>query len=391
MLEARLRPFVWINLQMHFRQAFILTLLAGLSGCATLPTNGPTKGQIERSAKDTGALLPIRLVEVKSIGDVPPLAAVAPLDPDFSEPVVLPTDMIGSGDVLEINIYEAGVALFSTAGSGGASSVSPGTGVVAQKLPPVRVDDNGYIALPYTGRLRVRGHTVEEAQNMIRASLRGYSQNPQVLVTMRESIANTVIVGGEVVKPGRIVLSTNRESLTDVVALAGGFRAATKDILARVTRGGRITDIRLNDIVTDPRLDIRLAPGDRLTLINDPRTFSVLGASASVAQLPFSRSAINLAEAIATAGGVNANIGNPAAVFLFRYEDDGAGKQIPKVYHLNLMKTGTYFLAQRFALRDKDIIYIGNAAANQPAKLFQLISQLFVPVVTATAAVQAVN
>ena len=210
---------------------------------------------------------------------------------------------------------------------------------------------------------------------------------------MRESIANTVIVGGEVVKPGRIVLSTNRETLTDVVALAGGFRAATKDILARVTRGGRVTDIRLNDIVTDPRLDIRLAPGDRLTLINDPRTFSVLGASASVAQLPFSRSAINLAEAIATAGGVNANIGNPAAVFLFRYEDDGEGKgkQIPKVYHLNMMKTGTYFLAQRFALRDKDIIYIGNAAANQPAKLFQLVSQLFVPVVTATATIQAVN
>lgn len=378
---------------MHFRHVFLLTMLAGLSGCATLPTNGPTRGQIERSAQGAEALLPIRLVEVKSVADVPPAAAVAPLDPDFSEPVVLPTDMIGSGDVLEINIYEAGVALYSTAGSGGASPVSPVTGVVTQKLPPIRVDDNGYIALPYTGRLRVRGHTVEEVQNMIRASLRGLSQNPQVLVTMRESIANTVIVGGEVVRPGRVVLSTNRESLTDVVALAGGFRAATKDILARVTRGGRITDIRLNDIVTDPRLDIRLAPGDRLTLINDPRTFSVLGASASVAQLPFSRSAINLAEAIATAGGVNANIGNPAAVFLFRYEDDGEGKskQIPKVYHLNMMKTGTYFLAQRFALRDKDIIYIGNAAANQPAKLFQLVSQLFVPVVTATAAVQAVN
>jgi polysaccharide export outer membrane protein len=372
-----------------------LAVLAGLStlaGCATLPTNGPTGHQIEASTNASVESLPIQLIHVETINEVPPGQPIAALDASFAAPpFTLPADVVGPGDALDINIYEAGVALFSSSGPNGSSSISPVTGVQVQRLPPIRVDDAGFISLPYVGRLNVNGHTVREVQAMVKAGLQGYSQNPQVLITMSETIANTVIVGGEVAKPGRLVLSTNRESLSDVVALAGGYRGASKDLLARILRNGRSTDIRLNDIVQDPSLDAQIVPGDRVTLINDPRTFSVLGASGAVAQLPFNRSAVSLAEAIAMAGGVNANIGNPAAVFLFRYEPDEQGKAIPKVYHLNMMKAGTYFLAQRFAMRDKDVIYIGNAAANQPGKLLQLISQLFTPLVTVTAAVQTLK
>ena len=76
---------------------------------------------------------------------------------------------------------------------------------------------------------------------------------------------------------------------------------------------------------------------------------------------------------------------------MFRYVRDEQGNEVPKVYHLNMMNTGSYFLAQRFAMRDKDVLYFGNAAANQPSKLIQLISQLFSPILTVTAAVQTVK
>lgn len=377
---------------MHVKNSIYLVLLAGLAGCATLPTNGPTRGQVEKSvqaAPENG--LPIQLVQVETIGDVPASTVVLqPVAPPL-EPPPLPTDMVGAGDVLDINIYEAGVTLFSGGGSGGIGQVSAAPGVQVQKLPPIRVDDNGYITLPYAGRLYVEGHTVREVEAMVRSSLQGMSQNPQVLITMNQAITNSIIIGGEVAKPGRLVLQTNKERLTDVVALAGGYRGNTKDLLARVSRSSGITDIRLNDLVDNPTLDLRISPGDRITLINDPRTYSVLGASGQVAQLPFSRSSVSLAEAIATAGGVNSNIGDPAAIFLFRYERDEQGNEVPKVYHLNMMKAGTYFLAQRFAMRDKDVLYFGNAAANQPSKLFQLISQLFTPLMTVTAAVQTVQ
>lgn len=375
---------------MYIKNSLYLVLLAGLAGCATLPTNGPTRGQIEKSAEASVADLPIQLVQVETINSVPIAPTAASPEPSLPEPPPLPTDMVGAGDVLDINIYEAGVTLFAGGGTGAAQAPAA-PGVQVQKLPPIRVDDNGYIALPYAGRLYVEGRTVREVEAMVRGSLRGMSQNPQVLITLSQAITNSIIIGGEVARPGRLVLQTNRERLTDVVALAGGNRGNTKDLLARVSRSSGITDIRLNDLVDNPSLDLRISPGDRVTLINDPRTYSVLGASGQVAQFPFSRSSVSLAEAIATAGGVNSNIGNPAAIFLFRYEKDEQGKDLPKVYHLNMMKAGTYFLAQRFPMRDKDVLYFGNAAANQPGKLFQLISQLFTPLMTVTAAVQTVQ
>ncbi len=375
---------------MQVKNIVHLTLLAGLAGCATLPSSGPTGGQIEKTAvapKD--GTPPIQIVPVRTIADVPGADVVATaVLPELVPP---PTDMIGPGDVLDINIYEAGVTLFSSAGGGGMSQITTNPGVQVQKLPPTRVDDLGDITIPYAGTLHVAGITTGEVEAMIRNSLARMSQNPQVIVTLNQAITNSIIVGGEVARPGRLVLQTNRERLSDVVALAGGYRGEAKDLLLRIVRGEQSADIRINDLVENPKLDIRAYPGDRLMLIDDPRTFSILGASGRVEQIPFRRSSVSLAEAIATAGGVNPVVGNPAAIFVFRYVRDGRGNEVPMVYHINMMKTGSYFLAQRFAMRDKDVLYFGNAAANQPSKLIQLISQLFSPILTVAAAVQTVK
>lgn len=376
---------------MHMKKFASLILIAGLAGCSSLPTSGPTGKQIRHSALAPDDGLPIQLVEVNTAANVPlpisdePSGRLVELAPP-------PTDMVGPGDVLDINIYEAGVTLFSNSGATGqANQLAPSPGVQVQKLPPSRVDDNGDIVIPYAGKLHVLGHTIGEVQTMIQRALRGLSQNPRVLVTFNQAITNSVIVGGEVTRPGRLVLQTNRETLSDVVALSGGYRGNARDLTLRVVRRNENVDIRLNDIVENPLLDVRIYPGDRLTLINNPRTFSVLGASGQVQQMPFTRSSVSLVEAVAAAGGVNPGSGDPAAIFLFRYVKDEQGKEAPVVYHLNMTKTGAYFLAQRFRMRDKDVLYFGNAAANQPSKMLQLISQLFTPIMTVTAAVQTMK
>lgn len=378
---------------MQVKNSVYLALLAGLAGCATLPSSGPTGGQIEKSAQGSkDGSTPIQVVPIRTIADVPNSgtgSAPSALLPELAPP---PTDMIGPGDVLDINIYEAGVTLFSGGNSGGGmSQIAVTPGVQVQKLPPTRVDDLGDITVPYAGTLHVAGITTGEVEAMVRHSLQRLSQNPQVIVTLNQAITNSIIVGGEVAKPGRLVLQTNRESLSDVIALAGGYRGNAKDLTLRVVRGKDSVDVRVNDLIENPELDVRAYPGDRLMLINNPRTYSVLGASGRVEQLTFSRSSVSLAEAVATAGGVNPGIGNPAAIFVFRYARDERGSEVPIVYHLNMMKTGSYFLAQRFSMRDKDVLYFGNAAANQPSKLIQLISQLFSPILTVTSAVQTVQ
>lgn len=374
---------------MQVKNPVYLALLAGLGGCATLPSSGPTGGQIEKSLTAPKDGSPIQLVQINTVADLPnggSSKGPSALLPELAPP---PTDMVGPGDVLDINIYEAGVTLFAGASNAANGAASPG--VQVQKLPPTRVDDLGDITIPYAGTLHVAGLTIGEVEAMVRNSLQRLSQNPQILITLDQAITNTIIVGGEVTKPGRLILQTNRETLSDVVALAGGYRGNAKDLTLRIMRSGKSVDIRMNDLVDNPALDVRAYPGDRMTLLNDPRTYSVLGAPGRVEQVPFSRSTVSLAEAIANAGGVNPGVGNPAAIFVFRYVRDEQSNEVPVVYHLNMMKAGSYFVAQRFAMQDKDVLYFGNAAANQPSKLIQLISQLFSPILTVTSAVQTVQ
>lgn len=370
-----------------------LVLVAGLAGCATLPRSGPTGSQIRKSLAAQPDASAIQIVEVKSSTDLPaPLQASSTKGLDQLPPP--PTDQIGPGDVLDVSIFEAGVSLFSGQGgasAGAAAALAAAPGVQAQRLQAIRVNDAGDIAIPYAGRIHVQGRTIGDVQRMIEQALRRVSQNPQVLVTVVQAITNTVIVSGEVARPGRLMLQTNRETLTDVIALAGGYRGKTPDLTVRVMRGSAVVDLRIDDIVDNPKLDVTVMPGDRLMLISDPRTFSVLGASGRVEQLPFPRASVSLAEAISTAGGVNSGLGDPRAIFLFRYIPDGAGGVRPVVYHINMMDAGSYLLSQRFTMRDKDVLYFGNAAANQPAKLFQLVSQLFTPLVTVTAAAQTLQ
>ena len=83
------------------------------------------------------------------------------------------------------------------------------------------------------------------------------------------------------------------------------------------------------------------------------------------------------------------NAGDPKAIFLFRYA--GPGETDPTVYHFNLLDAPTFFLAQKFALRDSDVLYFGTAASNQPRKVIQTVGQLFAPIVTVTAAANNLN
>jgi polysaccharide export outer membrane protein len=362
------------------------TILAALlAACTTIPSSGPTGAQLVAQVEDPAASLPIALVEVRSIADLPVAARPAPL---LANPLALPgpTERVGHGDVLDIAVYETGISLFGRSSgllsSGSAARESLGSDGRVERLPPFRVSDEGTINFPYVGEVPVAGRSTSEIEELLRRGLRGKSQNPQVLVSIAQAITNSVIVGGDVRQPGRVVLTTNRETLSDVVALAGGNAGEVKDILVRVQRGGSSSEIRLADILAEPEQDIRVLPADRIQLVRAPQSFSVLGAAGRSDQIVFPAPAFSLAEAVALSGGSNPNAGDPRAIFVFRTVKGSDGKEVPTVFHLNMMQASSYILAQRFAMRDKDVLYVGNAEANQPTKLVQIVSQLFFPLVT---------
>ncbi|WP_324806670.1 polysaccharide biosynthesis/export family protein [Sphingomonas sp. LY29] len=353
------------------------------AGCSTLPVSGPTGTAVLRGADGSGGQLPFSVVEVET-AEALPAAPELPIS-TLATPIVGPTDLVGPGDQLNVAVYEAGVTLFGggarTLATGQAGALGLDPSASAEQIQ-VRVDDNGYISLPYVGRLSVAGQTARDVAVMVRSGLSGLSQDPQVLVSIERSLTGSVIMSGEVAKPGRLTLDTNRETLSDIIALAGGYRGEARDMIARVERGDQAFQVRLGDLLTYPGLNVPVAPGDRITVINSPQAFSVLGAANRSEEIRFPRTRLTLAQAVALSGGTNPSAGDAAAIFVFRYVRREDGSEIPVVYHVNMMKPGAYFLSQRFAMRDGDVLYVGNARANQPAKFIQLLSQLFAPIIT---------
>ena len=386
----------------------VLPLLL-LAACNTLPDSGPVEEKILNSAKKPQTNpLGFRIVPL-SPSVVDAVAAGAPpllssLDAGLGERTQ--NDRIGPGDVLQVSIFELGSGLFG--GGGGSNGLSagaanpltggpgPSTSVTSENLPPIAVDAAGTVNVPYVGRIRASGRTTTELASAIQAGLKGQSQNPQVLVRISTDIANAVVVGGDVRKPGREPLTLAHERLLDMIAIAGGPSHPPEDMTVQLSRGRRSARIPLEVLQDSPDQNIALIPGDRIQVSYHPRTFTVFGATAKVSEAPFNAPQLSLAEALARIGGPLDERADPNAVFLFRFENPQVASELgvplrpgtrtaPVVYQLDMMNPTSYFLAQRFAMKDKDLVYIANAKTNKFYKFFNLISLIIGPAITGIA------
>ncbi len=396
----RTRPAVPI------RVLFAVLPLALLAACNTLPDSGPVEERILDSAKKPQTnplgfqIVPLSPAVVDAVAaGAPPL--LSSLDGGLGDRTQ--NDRIGPGDVLQVSIFELGSGLFAGGGGLAAGAANPLTGgpgpstsVTSENLPPIAVDAGGTVDVPYVGRIRASGRTTTELASAIQAGLKGQSQNPQVLVRISTDIANAVVVGGDIRKPGREPLTLAHERLLDMIAIAGGPTHPPEDVTVQLSRGGRSARIPLEVLQDSPDQNIALIPGDRIQVSTHPRTFTVFGATAKVSEAPFNAPQLSLAEALARIGGPLDERADPNAVFLFRFESPqvaaGLGLPVrpgmraaPVVYQLDMMNPTSYFLAQRFAMKDKDLVYIANAKTNKFYKFFNLISLIIGPAITGIA------
>ena len=171
--------------------------------------------------------------------------------------------------------------------------------------------------------------------------------------------------------------------------------APVHETFVRLSRGGVTASLPLATLVGDPAQDIYAEPGDVLTLVRRPQTFSVFGATGQNAAITFAADHLSLAEALAKAGGLLDERADPRAVFLFRYEpvslvralgqpvaSGASGGLSPIVYRLDLNQAKSYLLARRFPVRDKDVIFVANAKTQPIYNFFQVLSQVTGPVQT---------
>ena len=290
-----------------------------------------------------------------------------------------------------VSIWEAaGGGLF---GASPTDHVSAGSRNVT--IPEQVVGRDGGISVPFAGRVPVAERSTVDVQSEIEHRLAEKAIEPQVIVTISKSVTNAATVSGEVVNGARVPLSVNGDRLLDLIALAGGAKAPVYSTFVRLSRNGVTATIPMERLVSDPAENVYEQPGDILTLVQVPQAFSVLGATGQNAQVNFNAERITLVEALAKAGGLLDQRSDPAGVFLFRFEPPavltalnapqlatGPDRSSPVVYRLDMSNANAYFLAQRFPVEDKDIIYVANARLNELQKFFTLLNTLTGPVIT---------
>lgn len=128
----------------------------------------------------------------------------------------------------------------------------------------VQIDDQGYISLPYIGRIQATGLTASEVGENIR---RAYIEkklyrdiNVAVYVTDR-----FIYVGGEVAGPGRVVWTPDL-TLTKAIQAAGGFSLYAKEEAVQLTRDEQSYTLNAITAQSTPAQNPKLFPGDSISV-----------------------------------------------------------------------------------------------------------------------------
>lgn len=379
---------------------FLLSACA-LAGCASgsawLPTSGPAT-DVVNDAQKSGTAVGTGGIRVVDVDNVVARRVTASQQKNlFSETfaAVTATDhLVGPGDMLEVSIWEAPPAsLF------GASPLEPRTGASTARVttfPDQMVNTSGRINIPFAGALTAAGRTSDQIETDIVQRLKGKANQPQVLVRVMKNASSNVTVVGEFSNSTNVQLTPKGERLLDAVAAAGGVRQPVGKMTVQLTRGNRVQSLPLSTIIQDPRQNIVLQAGDVVTALNKPLSFVVLGATGKNEELDFEAQGITLAQALARAGGLQDSRADAQGVFVFRFEDPSAlgtvadadtlltpeGK-IPVIYKVDLKNPATFFVAQGFPIRDKDVMYVSNAPAAELQKFLSLIGSVIAPVAAA--------
>ena len=271
-------------------------------------------------------------------------------------------DTIRPGDTITLNVFEnVPEGLLAPAATNNAV------------IDTLQVDDAGFIFVPYAGRIRAAGKTPNALRQLLTRSLDEQTPDPQVLVSRTQGDGSTVSVNGGVTAQGVYPITRASNRLSSVIASAGGISVPLETAQVFVTRGKRQDSAWLEDIFSNPSLDIAMRGGDRVLVKQDQRSFSVLGATGTASQVTFETQEISAIEAIASVGGLDPLRADPKGVFVFRDERPeiateilGGGQFVTDVrfvYVLDLTAPSGMFNARDFKIRDGDTIFVTEASS----------------------------
>ncbi|WP_299403668.1 polysaccharide biosynthesis/export family protein [uncultured Roseobacter sp.] len=352
----KISDFGWV------RPIVISAALAVLTAC-TLPQVGPNKKQIfAGSVQKEGDAFVVAVNDrvTRAIAVVPALG----FSESFQNSAKIGSDTIQPGDILGLTIWE-----------NVDDGLLAGEASNATLLESVQVDGDGFIFVPYAGRIRAAGNSPEAIRRIITAKLEEQTPDPQVEVRREAGDGSTVSLTGAVGGQGVYAIERPTRTLSTMLARAGGVTIEPEIAQITVIRGSQRSRIWFQDLYNNPHLDIALRGGDRILVEEDTRSFTALGATGTQARVPFQSQNLSALEAIAQVGGLVSSTSDATGVFIFRNEppevaaqvlgrDDLIGAQ-RMIYLLDLTQPNGMFVARDFVIRDSDTLYVTEAPINQ--------------------------
>ena len=357
-----------------------------MGGCATfpdwLPSYGPSVAQVVEQEKIE---LPIPVVEVSDA--VARRVLAAQRADSFAEVLSAkapPGYVVGAGDVLEVSVWEAPPATLF-----GVAVVDPRAGLTSTRqttFPEQIVNVDGVINVPFAGTVPVAGKTPQQVEADLVQRLKGKANQPQVLVRVIRNSTSNVTVVGEVAASTRMPLTAMGERLLDAVAAAGGVRQPVGKVTLQVSRGGKVMAMPLDSVIQDPKQNVYLQPGDVVTALFQPLSFTALGATGKNEEVNFEAQGITLAQALGRMAGVRDTQADARGVFIFRFEEPGVVKaegqplpqtpegKVPVVYRVDLKDPRAFLVAQNFPMKNKDVVYVANAPAAELQKFLNILT-----------------
>ena len=350
----------------------LVAIGVGVTACG-LPRSGPNKSEIYRGSvlKEGDAfVITVNSTVTRATSVIPALG----FGSDFVNAGLIGSDIIAPGDTLGLTVFE-NVKDDPLLGN---------TGQRVSALDEVQVDGQGFIFVPYAGRIKAAGQTPEGLRQAITRKLDTQTPDPQVSVQRLAGDGSTVTVSGAIGAQGVFAIERPTRTLSAMIASAGGVSINPETAIIRVTRGGQTGQVWLEDLYANPTMDIALRPGDKIVVEEDTRDFVALGATGTQSLVPFETQTLSAIEAIAIVGGLSSSLADPTGVFVFRNEPaaianvvlgrtDLTGDQ-RFVYVLDLTQPTGMFEARDFLVRDGDTVYVTEAPYVQWTKTLSAIT-----------------
>ncbi len=227
----------------------------------------------------------------------------------------------------------------------------------------VRVNYQGYIALPLIGQMKVKGLTPRQLEKELSNKFEKYLQNPIITVHVKEYKSQKVGVMGAVSRPD-IYSVVGQKYLIDMLFMAGGLKDAGKGcyIFRPVNRQDEEVSetetiiIDLHELLEkgDRSLNIPVYAGD---IVNVPPG-GVIFVDGAVRNRGMYRlaSKTTLLQALAMAGGI-AFVGDGSDIQVLRDTGEGTRQMIDADYEAAKLDTKKDMLIQ-----DNDIVIVGKSA-----------------------------